>query len=153
MNYTLEIEIDQPKAKIAELFGNPDNLAYWQPGFQSCEPLESPAGEPRQYRMLYKHGKRDIEMHETVIADDLPDKYTARYKAPGMVMHIENVFEELSSNKTRWVSHNTATVSGFFMRLMTFIMPGCFKKQSFLYMKHFKAFAEEGTDVRETEKA
>ena len=53
---------------------------------------------------------------------------------------------------TGWVSENEARVSGFFMRLMTILMPGCFRKESLKYMENFKAFAETGADCRDTVK-
>ena len=35
------------------------------------------------------------------------------------------------------------------MRLVGLLMPGAFRKQSRQHMQDFKAFAEQGTDVRE----
>ncbi|MEO1843423.1 MAG: SRPBCC family protein [Akkermansiaceae bacterium] len=37
MNYTLQIEINQPRARVAELFGDPENLGVWQPGYLGLE--------------------------------------------------------------------------------------------------------------------
>jgi hypothetical protein len=36
------------------------------------------------------------------------------------------------------------------MRLMGFLMPGAFRKQTLQNMQDFKAFAEQGKDVRES---
>lgn len=43
--------------------------------------------------------------------------------------------------KTLWKSANESRCSGL-MRIMIFIMPASFKKQSFEYMEDFKSFAE-----------
>ena len=59
MHYTLEIEIDQPREKVAELFGNPENLGYWQPGFVQMDPIE---GEAEKTRLLYLNRGREVEM-------------------------------------------------------------------------------------------
>lgn len=44
MNYTLEIEINQPRARVAELFGDPENLGAWQPGYLGLEHLSGTEG-------------------------------------------------------------------------------------------------------------
>ena len=146
MHYTLEIEIDQPREKVAELFGNPEHLGCWQPGFVRMDPIE---GEPEKTRLLYLNRGREVEMIETVTVDQLPDEFTAIYEAPGMQIEVSNRFEEVDSIRTRWISENDAQVSGFMMRLVTLVMPGCFRKESLTYMQNFKAFAETGADIRD----
>ena len=149
--YSLEIEIELPRSKVSELFGNPDNLGYWQPGFVSIEPLDGESDLPEtRHRLLYTQGKREIEMIETVEVDGLPDEYIATYVAKGMRMRVANRFEKIDENRTRWVSDNEAHTSGLLMMLFGILMPGCFKKESFRMMKNFKAFAENGDDVRKS---
>ena len=43
MKYTTEVEINLPRAKVIELFDNPENLNKWQTGLVSFEHTE---GEP-----------------------------------------------------------------------------------------------------------
>ncbi len=150
MQYTVELEMNAPREKVAELFSDPDSIAKWQPGFVSMEHLSGEKGKSgAQYRLLYKHGKREVEMIETVTTDNLPERFVATYEAPGMSIEVNNRFEEAGPDKTKWISENNGTTSGFLMKLMTLIMPGCFKKQSQKWMEHFKALAEDGTDVRD----
>ena len=40
-------------------------------------------------------------------------------------------------------------IGGLLMRLVGLLMPGAFRKQSQQHMQDFKAFAEQGVDVRE----
>ena len=142
--------MDVSREKVGKLFGDPDNLAKWQPGFQSIEPMDvDPEIPHKRYRLNYVNGKRKIVMIESVEVDALPDEYTAKYEAPGMEMRVKNRFEELGPEKTRWITDNEAQTSGFLMRLVGFLMPGCFKKESYKYMVNFKAFAETGADVRD----
>lgn len=47
-------------------------------------------------------------------------------------------------------SENEYRFSGLPMRRVGFLMPGALRKQSLRHMRDFKAFAEEGKDVRET---
>lgn len=145
--YSLEMEIGQPRAKIGELFGDPENLVYWQPGFISSEPIE---GASNQHRLIYSHGKGEMEMIETIEVDALPGEYTAVYSAKGMTMRVRNRFEEIDSQRTRWISDNEAQTSGILMKILGLLMPGCFKKQSRIFMENFKAFAETGADVRKS---
>ena len=146
MHYRLELEIGVSRARVCELFGDPENLGAWQPGFLGIEPIESEG--KKKFRLRYSHRKREVEMIETIEADDLPDEYTATYEAPGMEMRVRNRFEELGAEKTRWISENEGRVSGLLMRVISLVMPGCFKKESAKFMENFKAFAEEGKDLR-----
>lgn len=152
MKYTLELEIDQAREKVAELFGNPENLVYWQPGFISIEHLSGEKGEAgSKYRLLYKNRGRDVELIETLTVANLPEEFSATYEAKGMVIAVNNRFEEAGPEKTRWISVNEGKVSGIMMRLMALIMPRCFEKESLKYMVNFKAFAETGADCRDAE--
>ena len=99
-------------------------------------------------RLKYLHGKREIELIEAVDVDNLPDEYTGTYETKGMRMTVRNLFKEDGPDRTKWISENEAEVSGLMMTIMAKVMPGCFKKQSWIYMENFKAFAEEGKDLR-----
>ncbi|MEO2058942.1 MAG: SRPBCC family protein, partial [Mesonia sp.] len=45
------------------------------------------------------------------------------------------------------ISESEFQFSSFAMKVMGFLMPGAFKKQSLKYMKDFKAFVEDGKSV------
>lgn len=143
MRYTISIDIDLPREKVIELFDNPDNLKQWQPGLQKIEHL---SGEPGQagakMKMYYKMGKREIEMIETVTLRELPEKFHGTYDANGVHNIQENYFEVIDQNKTRWTSISEFQFNNFSMKVMGWIMPGAFKKQSKKYMTLFKDFAE-----------
>lgn len=49
---------------------------------------------------------------------------------------------------TLWERENEYRFTSLPMRLLSFFMRGAFRKQSRQHMQDFKAFAEEGTDVR-----
>ena len=118
MKYHLEIEINQPRERVAELFGNPENLAFWQPGFVSLEHLSGEEGEAgSKSRLLYKNRGRDVEMIETVTVDNLPDEFSATYEAKGMLIAVNNRFEEAGPGRTRWSSDNEGQVSGIMMNM------------------------------------
>lgn len=142
MKYKLEIEINLPRERVIELFDNPDNMKYWQEGFVSFEPQSGTPGEAGAKSLVkYKIGNREMEMIETIKKKDLPDEFSGSYETKGLKNEIKNFFIEMGPNKTKWISENEFKASGL-AKLYAFFMPGAFKKQSFKYMKNFKAFAE-----------
>jgi len=142
MKYTCEIDVAVSRDKFIALFDNPDNLIKWQAGFVSMTPL---SGEPgtagAKSTMVYKMGKRNIEMIETIETRQMPEKFTAIYEAKGMWNSVENTFSETASGGTNWFMDTEFRSSGL-MKLMALFMPGMFKKQSVKMMNDFKAFAE-----------
>ncbi len=147
MKYSNEIEINLSRTKVIELFDNPDNMPKWQKGFISFEHVSGDAGqEGAKSRLKYNMGKKGgkVEMIETILSRNLPDEFSATYEAPGVFNQIENRFIEVSSDKTKWLSNNVFKFSSFKMKFFGFLMPSAFKKQSYQFMKDFKAFAEAG---------
>ena len=142
MKYTTEIEIDLPRDKVIELFDSVENLKHWQDGLVTFEPISGTPGEVgSKAKLKYKMGSRDIEMIETITHKDLPREFHGTYEAKGVFNKIENTFEEVGPNKTRWISENEFICTGF-MKIFAWLMPGVFKKQSYKYMVDFKNFAE-----------
>lgn len=142
MKYTCEILIDLPREKVIELFDNPDNLGKWQPELQSFEHISGEPGEVgAKSRLLYKMGKRNVEMIETIHVRDLPDQFDGSYEANGVYNIVKNRFEVVDENTTRWITEQEFQFRGM-MKLMAWLMPGMFKKQSMLYLRRFKEFAE-----------
>ncbi|MFY0652017.1 MAG: SRPBCC family protein [Cyclobacteriaceae bacterium] len=145
MKYTLDIDIDLPRDRVIELFDSTENLKKWQPELVSFEHI---SGEPGQKgaksKMLYKMGKREVEMIETITKRNFPDAFNGTYEAKGVMNWANNTFEEVNSNKTKWISENEFQFGGF-MKLIGFFMKSSFPKQTFKYMEQFKAFAENET--------
>lgn len=142
MKYTTEIEIDKPIDQVIALFDNPDNMSKWMEGLQSFEPISGTPGQVgAKSRLVFKLAKREIEMIETVTARNLPDKFRVIYETKGIFNIVKNRFEKLSENKTRYLTENEFQFKGF-MKIIGFLMPGSFKKQSMKYLQDFKKFAE-----------
>ena len=89
-------------------------------------------------------GKREIEMIETITRRNLPAEFHGTYEAKGVYNIQKNFFTALGENRTKWVSESEFKFSGM-MKLMGWLMPGAFKKQSQKYLDDFKAFAEKET--------
>lgn len=144
MKYTQEIIINKPIKEVVALFDNPNNLYEWMEGLQKFEHLSGTPGEPgAKSKLLFKMGNREIEMIETITARDLPTEFSGTYEANGVFNIQKNKFIPIADNQTKHVTENEFQFKGVMMKLMGFLMPGAFKKQSYKYLKAFKTFAEK----------
>lgn len=141
MKYSCQIDIDRPRDRVLELFEDPESLKHWQDGLEVFEPLsENRTAKGAQTRLVYKMGKRDIEMIETLDEYAPPDRMSAIYTAKGVWNHNLNRFIDLG-DRTRWEVDTEFRCSGF-MRIMAFFMPGMFRKQTEKFMQQFKDYVE-----------
>lgn len=146
MKYTVETEINLPIARVIELFDEPENLKKWQPGLIKFEHISGTPGQPgAKSRLVFKMGKGEMEMIETVTVRNLPDEFSGTYEVKNVFNIVKNRFLPISENRTKYISESEFQFKGF-MKLIAFFMPGAFKKQSQKYLNLFKEFAEkEGT--------
>lgn len=143
MKYIQEVTIGQPIDKVVEMFVNPDNLSKWMDGLESMEHMSGEPGEKgAKSKFIFKMGKREIEMIETIEVNNLPDEFTANYIAKGVFNSVTARFVKENENTTKYISENEFQFKGF-MKLMGFLMPGAFKKQSMKYLVAFKNFVEK----------
>lgn len=148
MRYQLEMSIEAPREKIIAYFDDLEHYRAWQPGFVSYASIRGGLDEVgRQTRLVYKMGKRDSEMIETVTVRNPPVEYAATYEAGGVWNLVENRFDVVDANTTKWTLVSEFRCKGF-MRLLTILMPGMFKNQTQSYMKYFKAFVEGAEDSK-----
>ena len=151
MKYTTEIQVALPRAEFIEKFDSTENMKHWQKGLKAFKFLEGePGQEGSQMELVYQMGKRELVMVETILKSNFPYEFHATYDAKGAHNIQKNYFKEIDDDNTLWVSESEFQFSGFFMKLMGFLMPGAFKKQTLAYLKSFKAFAEEGISVMDS---
>ena len=151
MKYSTEIQIALPRAKFMEKFDSAENMKHWQKGLKSYKYLDGvPGKEGSQMELQYQMGKRDLVMVETILKSNFPYEFHATYDAKGVHNIQKNFFKEIDENNTLWVTESEFQFSGLFMKLIGFLMPGAFKKQTLEYLKSFKAFAEEGITVSDS---
>jgi len=148
MNYSLEIVVELPLNEFIKKFDNIDNLKHWQRGLISTEHISgNPGRHGAKTKLIYKFGKREMELIETITARNFPYEFHGNYDSKGIHSIQENYFEETPEGFTKWTSKSEFLPLGFTMWIMAIIMPGVFKKQSLRYMKDFKNFAEKGISV------
>jgi hypothetical protein len=142
MKYTTKIDIRQPLSKVIDLFDSTENMYKWQTGLVSFEHISGKPGEEgSRSRLNYNMGKREVEMIETITKRNFPDEFSGTYEAKGVWNHQQHFFEAVDDQTTRWTSVSEFRCSGF-MKLMCWLMPGAFRKQTLKMMNQFKTFAE-----------
>lgn len=148
--FTIAIDINCPRDRVIEIFDNPDNMAKWQEGFQSFEPLSGTPGQPgAKSKLIYINGKHRIQLIETITVRDLPDEFNGTYEWDGGSNTLRNQFTQVSPSATRWTSTCTYEFKGPMLKLMGLFVPGMFKKQNMKFMQNFKALCEDGSDIRD----
>jgi hypothetical protein len=160
MKYTVSIEIALPLEAVAQLLADPEHLPKWLRGLVLHEPLLGMHGHVgTQSRVVMQMGQQQFEATETITRREPAE---LRSIPKGSVIHFEReiVGEDMWSvtrdrlteagpATTLWVQESEYRFSSVLMRLVGLLMPGAFRKQSQQHMQDFKAFAEQGKDVRE----
>ena len=142
MKYTLDIIIDKPLGEVVNLLDNPENNHVWMEGFQSVETLEGvPGKKGAKCKLHFLHGKKEMEMIETILEKDLPNKMVKTYDSKGVSNIIFTSMESVEENKTKYISTQEFKMHGF-MKVVAFLAPGMFKKQTKKILSNFKNFAE-----------
>ena len=146
MKYTIETTINLPVERIIELFDDRENLSEWQKGFVSFEHVSGEAGQVgAKSRLKYDMNGRKIDMIETIIKRNLPDEFSGTYDADGVHNIIVNRFHTQSANITKWEVESEFVFSNMMMKIMGFVVPWLFKKQTKDFMQDFKNFAEKNS--------
>lgn len=147
MKYELSVDINCSPETVIEKITDPENMKHWQRGFIGMSHLGGKAGtEGARSLLKYKMGKRDIQMTETITKMDLPREMHLTYQTNGVFNTQKNYFTPVEGG-TRWTSESEFQFNSIFMKVMGFLMPTAFKKQSMKYMQDFKEFAENGKSV------
>jgi uncharacterized membrane protein len=134
MKYDCEIVIDRPRDEVVALFDNPDNLKHWMAGLQSFEPLSG--------KLVMLNGRRRMEMVETIVSRNLPDEITGTYEMPGVLNLQCNRFLAEPGGRTKWQAETEFRFDGWFLKTLSYLLPGIFKAETMKFMTAFKKFAE-----------
>jgi hypothetical protein len=160
MKYTVSIEIALPRERVVQLLADSAHLPKWLRGLVLHEPLNGMHGQVgTESRVVLQVGQQKMECHETItrrepadlhgIPSDSVVHFEREIVAKGMWSAARERLTEAGPETTLWVSENEYRFNGLLMPLVGIFMRGAFRKQSQQHMQDFKAFAEQGTDVRE----
>jgi hypothetical protein len=142
IKYTEEIEINTNIDTVIALFDNPYNMQKYMEGIESYKVVEGNIREVgAKAEMTVLMGEKKIIMIEEIITNNLPEEKKVTYTADAVYNIVTNKFIKVSENKTKFINEQEFEFKGF-MKIIGFFMPSAFKKQSRVYLKDFKEFAE-----------
>ena len=142
IKYTEEIEINTNIDTVIALFDNPYNMQEYMDGIESYKIVEGNIREVgAKAEMTVLMGEKKIIMIEEIITNNLPKEKKVTYTADAVYNIVTNKFIKVSENKTKFINEQEFEFKGF-MKIIGFFMPSAFKKQSRVYLKDFKEFAE-----------
>ena len=161
MKYTVSTHVALPRERVVQLLADPVNFPKWLRGLMVHEPISGASGEVgTKSRVVFQMGQQKVESIETITRREPADlrgvptesvvQFDREIVGQGMWSVVRDRFTEAGPEKTLWESESEYRFSGALMRLVGLLMPGSFRKQSKLHMQDFKAFAEQGKDVRDS---
>ena len=124
------------------------------------EPISGASGEVgTKSRVVFQMGQQKVECIDTVTRREpadlgqIPKEFLVQFDreivGEGIWSVVRDRFTETGPEMTLWESESEYRFSGLLMRLEGLLMPRSFRKQSEGHMQDFKAFAGQGTDVRD----
>lgn len=144
IKYTLEILVNLPLQETVKKMDSLENLKKWQEGLVEAKVISGTFGEKgTKTRLKYDFGKRKMTLTETILETEMPHKLVASYTTKGVHNIQYNYFTATEDGKTIWKSQSEFKFEGVGMKIIGFLAPKMFEKQSLKYMQEFKKFAEE----------
>ena len=145
MKYTCKTEINLPINRVVELWKDEKNFSEWQDGFVKIEHINGETETAGAKSRIYlKQGKRKMELLETIVLNDLPNKKISTYEHIHMINTLTTSFSSIHDNRTQYIAEVEYTkFNSILPKLMSVFFPGIFKKQTQKWLDQFKAFAEK----------
>jgi len=137
----IELEIDVPQARLAELFTDPQQNTRWMDDVDRVETISGQLGMPgSKYRLVPKKG--NMVFVATVLARNLPTDAHLTLESSNVTVSVKGFFVALSSGKTRLTSEEVFSFKGPLNRVFGFLARGAIKNAHRRHMEAFKRFAE-----------
>lgn len=133
--------IHSPLKDTVRLFRQRSTLSRWQPGLIRDEPLEPQNGSAR-YKLTFQFGRGNLVLTETILQDRLPDLFVATYASKGITNKVHYTFTETPEGNTLLKGTSEFKFKGL-KKLIAIFMRNAFEKQTQLFIKYFKTFAEK----------
>ncbi len=111
MKSVVEVEINMPQQKVAELHADPRNNPKWMHDLARYESVSGEVGMPGStYHLVPKKG--DMIFLATVVERNLPNELKLHLEAEGVSVEVTAKFIALSPEKTKLVSEQVFTFKG-----------------------------------------
>lgn len=145
MNFTCTADIKVPLEKAVALWKDPENFKKWQDGFISLEAISGNPGEVgSKNRLVYKMGRNDMELIETIQKNDLPEEFIGLYEHKHMTNSMRSSFTKIDENNTHYVAYiDYLKLNSFMIKVMFRLFPSVARKQTQKWIDQFKEFAEK----------
>ena len=143
MKYTIETRIEKPLEEVLEQFHEPSNYMKWMPGIISHQVTSGENREAGSKSVFkFKMNGRDFEIEERVLKNE-EHEVVAEFVSNGTVNIQTTQFSKIDANNTTYTVNESFKLKGL-MKVIGFLMPGSFKKQTKAFVEAFKNFAENG---------
>lgn len=145
MKFSGHIIINKDRFTVVNYFKNPKYLREYQDGFIRKDFISGKEGENGAIsKIYYQHGKQEMELTETITANNLPNTFEAFYHHKHMDNTMKCTFTEVAKNVTRYDYEFEYTRINWVMpRLMAILFTSMFKKPAAKWMRQFKEFVEK----------
>ena len=156
---TISARIARPRAAVLALLAAPEHRSRWLRDLVVHEPVYGADGEVGVVsRVVFGTGRRAFECTETVtrrepapgaeVTAETPVRYTREIRAEGMWSEAHEELSEAGPDATVWKSVNVYRFRGP-MRWIAPLLRRSLVAQQRRVMLDFRAFAEQGVDVRD----
>ncbi|PID92971.1 MAG: hypothetical protein CSA96_00985 [Bacteroidetes bacterium] len=147
MKYRAEVRIKLAPQRVVKLFTDASFFPKWQEGLKSHVMTEGAFGQTGSRSELHYAGRKgDLRVKEEVICNELPERFIAEYRSPGLVNKVVNAFEDAPGEQTLWQATHSFRFRGL-MALMAPFMKQAFMANTYLTMERFKNCCERhGTE-------
>jgi len=144
MKFTCSVTVQKPRQEVVSYFSDPKYIKEYQEGFQKIEHISGDLGQKDAVsKLYYLHGKRKLELTETILKNDLPNEFFAQYHHIHTDNTMRNTFTSIDEHTTRYDAEIDYTAfRGFIVKVMVFLFPSFFKKQVQKWLNNFKVFVE-----------
>jgi len=142
MRSVIELEINAPREKVAELFDNPRMFPRWMDEVERVEPVSSSSRVPlgSEFRIVPKEGRRVFRGR--FLRREPPYRTRLLLDAPTVRVDVRGTFVKLSEERTKLISEEVVGFKGLFGRLLGFLGRRAIRRAHRRHMESFKRFAE-----------
>ena len=145
MKYACSVEVPLNREEAIALWLDESKLAQWQDGFQHKNWISgSPNTDQSVSQILLFQNGRKMELEESILTNALPEFIEGEYVHIHMTNIQKVVFEILGENQTKITTEVHYTeFNTLIIKVMAFLFPGMFKKQSQKWPDQFVILAQK----------
>ena len=138
MKSVVELDVEAPQEKVAELFEDPWAFPKWMDDLERIEPV-SGSGMSR-FRLVPKTG--NLVFIARVVDAEAPHHARLALDAPSVSVSVTGRFRKLSDQTTRLVSEEIFHFKGFLGHVYGWLGRSSIRRAHRRHMESFKRFAE-----------